>query len=611
MSFLAELKRRNVFRVGAAYALVGWLLAQVSDVAFDAFGAPDWVPKTILFVLILGFPVAILFAWAFELTPEGVKREKDVDRTASITRQTGRRLDRIIIGVLVIAVGFLLVERLVIQGMSDQLPAEPPGIGAERSVAVLPFIAMSSGPDDAYFADGLTEEILNSLAQLPELLVTARTSAFAFKDQEVPVPEIARQLGVAHVVEGSVRRAGDRLRVTAQLIRAADGFHLWSETYERPAADSFSVQDEIARKVATALDVVLDEDQLAKMRSVGLRNPEAFVAYQRAMVLYGRAHEMQMAESPAALREVNVLLERTLALEPGFSRAYFGHADYYVHSVAEGGENGPLSETEVAAALAQAEADYRNAIQNAATEAERLNATLELALISRQFGRLAELIAAAAQSPGCIDMGWWIVVTNLLPSLDAPIALSKRKQQCDPLSFSAWRNGAELLLADGDFEAAIETAQQGLERVRNRQITDALVNAYIAVGAYDRALATSERLVESDTIRQFHRLSAAMAKGDRSEVESLRDATLAKADLSQVARLNVYARSGMRETANEFVAAIDAEPLGYLSLLESAGSCLCGAPWDLEATPNLEILLDEAGLVWPPRAPIDWPLKTW
>ena len=271
MSLITELKRRNVFRVAAAYAVIAWVLAQVADLAFDNFGTPDWVPKTVLFVLILGFPLAIFFAWAFELTPEGVKKEKDVDRSQSITHQTGRKLNFLITAVLILAVGLLLVDKFVLRDSETHVATDAIVASAtDKSVAVLPFVAMSSGPDDEYFADGMTEEILNSLTHLPDLLVTARTSAFAFKGLDESIPEIAAKLGVAHVVEGSVRRAGDQLRITAQLIRAHDGFHLWSETYDRSAADSFGVQGEIAAKIAAALDIVLDEVQLEKMRASGL-----------------------------------------------------------------------------------------------------------------------------------------------------------------------------------------------------------------------------------------------------------------------------------------------------------------------------------------------------
>ncbi len=232
MTFVAELKRRNVIKVAIAYAVVAWLIAQVTELALDSFAAPDWVIKTVLFLLAIGFPLALFLVWAFELTPEGIKLEKDVDRSESITHFTGRKLDFIVIGVLAVALILFAVDKFVLQQDEQEVATAqesggPPAAPAtEKSVAVLPFRAMSNGPDDEYFADGLTEEILNSLTQLPELLVTARTSAFYFKDKNLPIQEIASTLGVANVVEGSVRRDGQRLRITAQLNRAADGFHL-------------------------------------------------------------------------------------------------------------------------------------------------------------------------------------------------------------------------------------------------------------------------------------------------------------------------------------------------------------------------------------------------
>jgi adenylate cyclase len=287
-----ELKRRNVFRVAIAYLAVAWLALQLADVVLDNVTAPEWVMQVLMLFIIIGFPVAMIFAWAFEMTPEGIKREHEVDRTVSITDTTGKKLNSVIIGVLGIAVVFLLVDKFG----EDDAPV------TDKSVAVLPFVAMSSGPDDEYFADGLTEEILNSLAGLPDLLVTARTSAFHFKGEDIPpIPEIAAILGVAHIVEGSVRRDGEQLRITAQLIRAADGFHLWSENYNHDTKDTFAVQSDIAEKIATALDVVLDEEQLEKMHAIGLRDPEAYVAYQKGIELFEIAHD--------DLNDLDMLLE--------------------------------------------------------------------------------------------------------------------------------------------------------------------------------------------------------------------------------------------------------------------------------------------------------------
>ena len=200
--------------------------------------------QTILLLLVIGFTMALILAWAFELTPEGLKKEKDVDRSKSITHVTGRRLDFTVIGLMAVAILYLVVDNYVL----EQSPLVPSEEIADKSIAVLPFVPLSSGEDDGYFADGLTEEILNALTQLPELQVTARTSSFFFKGQNLPVPEIADRLNVVYIVEGSVRRDGDRLRITAQLIRASDDFHLWSQTYNRTLDDVFAVQEDIFRE---------------------------------------------------------------------------------------------------------------------------------------------------------------------------------------------------------------------------------------------------------------------------------------------------------------------------------------------------------------------------
>jgi TolB-like protein len=204
-----------------------------------------------------------------------------------------------------------------------------PTIVAQASIAVLPFTALSSGADDSYFADGLTEEIINALSALPDLLVTARTSAFYFKGKDVPIPEIAAALGVAHIVEGSVRRSGDKVRITAQLIRASDGFHLWSQTYDHSLGDDFAVQTRIAESVASTLGVLLDERKRATMEDIGVRDVEAFVAYQWGAELFNRAHN----EGPmlALLACANIEFEAAIARKPDFADALFQHADYYAH----------------------------------------------------------------------------------------------------------------------------------------------------------------------------------------------------------------------------------------------------------------------------------------
>ncbi|MEJ2273923.1 MAG: FlgO family outer membrane protein, partial [Woeseiaceae bacterium] len=271
--FLDELKRRNVVRVGIAYIVVGWLVFQVGEVLFPTFGAPEWIFKSVILLIALGFPFALVFAWAFELTPEGVKKTEEVDASASITPSTGKRLNQITIVALVVALGYFVwqsqaedpagetgsepvghavaaaVEETAEAVTSAQIQHTPPG---QKTIAVLPFVNMSSSEEQEWFADGLTEEILNALARTPDLLVAARTSSFVYKDSDKEVTEIADSLGVAHVLEGSVRRSGDRLRVTAQLIRAGDGFHLWSQTYDRDFADLIDIQENVAFEIANA-----------------------------------------------------------------------------------------------------------------------------------------------------------------------------------------------------------------------------------------------------------------------------------------------------------------------------------------------------------------------
>jgi TolB-like protein len=328
MSFFEELKRRNVIRVGIAYVVTAWLIAQVADLALDNFEAPGWVIKTILLVLALGLPVAVFFAWAFELTPEGIKKESDVDRRESITPKTGRKLDRVIIGVLVLSVAYFAVDKFLLRS-SDRAPVaqqaettapaalqtettapDKATAPAEKSIAVLPFVNMSADPDNEYFADGLSEELLNQLAQIPELMVVGRTSSFSFKGKNADLRNIGTTLGVAHVLEGSVRRQADKVRIMTQLIRVSDGFHLWSETYDRTLENVFAIQDDIAASVARALRLVLDDEARNAMQAVGVRNVDAFVAYQKGYDLYQKAHGD--APTLATLAEAQGEFERAI-----------------------------------------------------------------------------------------------------------------------------------------------------------------------------------------------------------------------------------------------------------------------------------------------------------
>ncbi len=261
MSIFAELKRRNVIRVAIAYVITAWLILQVADVVLGNIEAPGWVFRTILLVVILGFPLAMIFAWAFELTPEGLKRESEVDRAQSVTQQTGRKLDRAIIAVLVVGVAYFAFDKFSRDqpqpGLATADGATVSPTDAKPSIAVLPFVNMSSDPEQEYFSDGISEELLNLLAKIPEFQVAGRTSSFAFKGENDDLRLIGNSLGVNNILEGSVRKGGDRVRITAQLVKVDDGFHLWSETYDRELDDILAVQDEIATAVVGELKITL------------------------------------------------------------------------------------------------------------------------------------------------------------------------------------------------------------------------------------------------------------------------------------------------------------------------------------------------------------------
>lgn len=337
--FFGELKRRNVVRVGIAYIVVSWVVVEIGEVLFETFGTPDWVLKTVIVLIGIGFPFVLLFAWAFEITPDGVKKTRDVPLTASVTGSTGRKLDFVIIAALVVALAYFIWERQTSgtatlanstttgeqqlpDGSSrtiDEASAESNNQQSARSIAVLPFVSMSSDEDQEWFADGLTEEILNSLAKTPDLLVSARTSSFAFKDTTEDVPTIAAALGVDHVLEGSVRKGGDKVRITAQLIRASDGFHLWSETFDRGLNDIIAIQEEIAIQIARALETAMDPESLAEMMSAGTRSVPAFEAYLKGNGAIQAASESGDIYLWLDARDA---FEAAVKLDPEFSNAY-------------------------------------------------------------------------------------------------------------------------------------------------------------------------------------------------------------------------------------------------------------------------------------------------
>jgi adenylate cyclase len=333
LSFFSELKRRNVFRVGIAYVVITWLVAQVLQLVFESFGTPDWVMKTVLVLLATGLPFVLIFSWVFEMTPDGLKRETEIDRSQPITSETGRKLNNAITGVLVVALAYFVFDKFVLdasrdaalveatkQAVNGQLDGVPEtAVEVDKSIAVLPFVNMSGDQENEYFSDGLTEELLNSLARIEELKVIGRTSSFAFKGKNTDLREIGQILGVAHILEGSVRKAQNRVRITAQLIKVEDGYHMWSDTFDRELDDIFAIQEEIAKRVANELTSTLLGESSEQIVNLGTSNTQAYEAYLRGRYLFVRS-----PDSIPAQDEAEQLFQHALDLDPKFTLAWFG-----------------------------------------------------------------------------------------------------------------------------------------------------------------------------------------------------------------------------------------------------------------------------------------------
>jgi len=312
-----ELGRRNVIRVGIAYAIASWVLLQIVDVISPILELPAWAPKLVFVILAIGLVPALIFAWAFELTPEGIKKESEVDRSGSITSHTGRKLNLVIMASLGVAVALLLLDR------QFDKPAEPEQeIAAaisdeEKSIAVLPFVNMSSDTEQEFFSDGITEEILNSLASEKSLKVAGRTSSFAFKGQNDDLRRIGDALGVDHILEGSVRKAGAQVRITAQLIQVDNGFHLWSETYDRELTDVFAIQDEIANEILKQLrNQLLAEDEMVVVEAKRT-NPVVYDLYLRAKQ---RIYTRKGSEIDIAMGELDKAIQLDSEYAPAFAQ---------------------------------------------------------------------------------------------------------------------------------------------------------------------------------------------------------------------------------------------------------------------------------------------------
>jgi TolB-like protein/Tfp pilus assembly protein PilF len=504
MTLFAELKRRNVFRVGAAYVVAAWLLIQVAETIFPLFGYGGTPARIVVLVLAVGFIPALIFAWAFELTPEGLKKESEVDRSQSITPHTAKKLDRVIMVALALALGYFAFDKFVLdpqrESAKDKQVAgqveEARQAGrtealvesyGDKSIAVLPFVNMSSDVEQEYLSDGISEELLNLLAKIPELRVISRTSAFSFKGKDIAIPEIARQLNVAHILEGSVRKSGNTLRITAQLIEARSDTHLWSKTWDRPLDDIFAIQDEIAATVVDQLKGTL----LVETLHVQETDPEAYA-------LYLQARHLGRQITAEALEQSIALYQQVLAIDPDYAAAWDGLANSYINQAYKGllpSEEGYTLAREAANKALAVDPEYAPAHarlgwiamaydNDLAQSARHFDHALQLdpndtriignaAVLLRVLGRVDEAIAleehVIAQDPvnaaGYDNLGGSY---DLAGRWDDAIASRETVLRLSPGHIGAHYWIGMALLFKGEAEAALEafTREKGLEGLR-------------------------------------------------------------------------------------------------------------------------------------------------
>jgi len=407
MGLVSELRRRNVFRMALVYAVAAWLIMQVAEVIIDLANLPNWIGPSILGLLAVGFPIALILSWFYELTPAGISRETGVDRTESITHVSGRWLDFIVISLLCAAVILFAFDKWWTRGPHEQ------------SIVVLPFINMSADPEQEYFSDGISEELLNLLTRIPELRVISRSSAFSYKGKNVAIPTVAEQLNVAHVLEGSVRKVGNQVRITVQLIEADTDTHVWSQTYERTLDDIFATQDEIAAKVVEQLKITL----LGNAPTVQVTDPEAY-----ALVLRARYLGQQLTVD--ALERSIALYEQALAIDHDYAAAWAGLARRYDGQAGQG-----LRPIDEGYALAREAANQALAVEPGYAPAHRI-----LARIARNYDR--DIVAAArhyeralAIEPDNTDsISGAANMAGSLGRLDQAIALAEYATVRDPVN---------------------------------------------------------------------------------------------------------------------------------------------------------------------------------
>lgn len=429
MSLFSELRRRNVFRVALLYLVASWMILQVADVGVSLLGLPDWTGRFVFLLLVIGFPLVVFFSWAYEITPEGVRREKDVEPDASMTAVTARKLNVAVVVLLLLALGGMVADRLIpkdtVSVTSAAADASDPAFRSEQSIAVLPFVNMSADAENEYFSDGLSEELLNLLARIPELQVVARTSAFSFKGSNASIPEIASKLNVAHVLEGSVRKSGENIRITAQLIKASNGYHLWSKSWDRKLTDVFAIQDEIAAAVVAALKVTLLGEA-----------PHARVTDTRAYELYLQSKALANLSTKESLEAAALLLNDALAIDPDYAKAWIELGTVQTNQAGQGFVPRKIG-------FERARISTERALQIEPDNAHALSGLGWIATVHEwDFSKAAQLLRKARKlEPGNVSvLNTAAMLAGTFDQNDQQISLLEAAIELDPFAMNALSN---------------------------------------------------------------------------------------------------------------------------------------------------------------------------
>ena len=497
LTFIDEIKRRNVHRLAGLYLVAAWLVVQVTSTVVPAFDSPSWLLRVVIIVLAIGFLPALVLAWVFELTPDGLKRESEVIRAESVAPETGRRLDRLLLLVLAVALGYFAFDKFVLAPRREAAQAEVARNEGraeslvrsygEKSIAVLPFADMSPAMDQAYFSDGIAEELSNLLAQVPQLRVASRRSASTFKGQDIDVPEIAKRLNVVHVLEGSVRKSGNKVRVTAQLIDARADTQLWSQTWDRNLDDIFVVQDEIAAAVVAQLKVKLLGDG-PKAKAV---NPQAY-----SLFLQARALSNQVTK--AGFQESEILYKQALDIEPNYAAAWTGRSLNYLRLV-----NNGLLAAEQGDVLARGAVDRAIAIDPTYAPAYALSGWLAMYRSNDLTAAASYLERALELEPTSTDVvGRAAAILYNLGRLDEAIALGEYEVAGDPLYVPGHFNLATRYFTAGRMDEAIASYRTGLRlSPRANGVQSAIGSALLLQGKIGAALEAMR--LETDEVERL------------------------------------------------------------------------------------------------------------